>query len=255
MRRRRARRTATSTCCRSRSAGTTRDDGRCARSTTACSGSAFRESTSSTFTTSRGTRTAPSIASRFREAMEGAVPALTELRSEGAIAGFGLGVNEWEVCVEALAHADLDVLLLAGRYTLADQTALPQLLPLCVARNVRVVIGGSVQFRHSRQRREAARRARAVLQLSARAPRTSSPVSRRSRPYARRTRYRSRLRRCSFRSRIRRWPASRRACERLRSSTKTSRCRTARSPALSGAICAQKALIAVDSSAARRRTR
>jgi D-threo-aldose 1-dehydrogenase len=81
-------------------------------------------------------------ASRFREAMEGAVPALTKLRSEGVIAGFGLGVNEWEVCGEALAHTDLDVLLVAGRYTLADQTALPQLLPLCVARNVRVVIGG-----------------------------------------------------------------------------------------------------------------
>lgn len=80
--------------------------------------------------------------SRFREAMDGAVPALARLKSEGAIAGFGLGVNEWEVCVEALGHADLDVLLLAGRYTLADQTALPQLLPRCAARNVRVVIGG-----------------------------------------------------------------------------------------------------------------
>jgi D-threo-aldose 1-dehydrogenase len=80
--------------------------------------------------------------SRFREAMNGAVPALARLKSEGAIAGFGLGVNEWEVCIEALAHADLDVLLLAGRYTLADQTALPRLLPCCAARNVRVVIGG-----------------------------------------------------------------------------------------------------------------
>ena len=79
---------------------------------------------------------------RLREAMEGAVPALARLKSEGAIAGFGLGVNEWEVCVEALAHADLDVLLVAGRYTLADQTALPELLPLCIARNVKVVIGG-----------------------------------------------------------------------------------------------------------------
>lgn len=82
------------------------------------------------------------FASRFREAMDGAVPALARLRSEGTIAGFGLGVNEWEVCVEALEHADLDVLLVAGRYTLADQTALPELLPRCVASNVRVVIGG-----------------------------------------------------------------------------------------------------------------
>ena len=81
-------------------------------------------------------------AARFREAMDGAAPALARLKSEGAIAGFGLGVNEWEVCVEALQHADLDVLLVAGRYTLADQTALPELLPICSKRNVRVVIGG-----------------------------------------------------------------------------------------------------------------
>ena len=79
---------------------------------------------------------------RFREAMDGAVPALARLKAEGTIAGFGLGVNEWQVCVDALAHADLDVLLLAGRYTLLDQTALPELLPLCAQRGTRVVIGG-----------------------------------------------------------------------------------------------------------------
>jgi len=79
---------------------------------------------------------------RFREAMDGAVPALARLKAEGTIAGFGLGVNEWQVCADALAHADLDVLLLAGRYTLLDQTALPELLPLCVKRRTRVVVGG-----------------------------------------------------------------------------------------------------------------
>lgn len=57
------------------------------------------------------------------------------------MAGYGLGVNDWEVCAEALSHCDLDVLLLA-RCTLADQSALPQLLTLCVQRDVRVVIGG-----------------------------------------------------------------------------------------------------------------
>jgi len=78
---------------------------------------------------------------RFREAMEGAVPALAKLKAQGVIAGYGLGVNEWQVCVDALAHADLDVLLVAGRYTLLDQTALPELLPRCVARSTRVVAG------------------------------------------------------------------------------------------------------------------
>ncbi len=79
---------------------------------------------------------------RFREAMEGAVPALAGLKAEGAIAGFGLGVNDWRVCVDALAHADLDVVLVAGRYTLLDQSALPELLPLCARRGTRVVLGG-----------------------------------------------------------------------------------------------------------------
>ncbi|MEP6972077.1 MAG: aldo/keto reductase [Betaproteobacteria bacterium] len=82
------------------------------------------------------------FAQQFRVAMDGAMPALARLKAEGVIASYGLGVNEWEVCVEALAHCDLDVLLLAGRYTLADQSALPQLLPLCVQRQVRIVIGG-----------------------------------------------------------------------------------------------------------------
>jgi D-threo-aldose 1-dehydrogenase len=79
---------------------------------------------------------------RFREAMSGALPALARLKREGAVNGYGLGVNDWQVCVDALAQADLDVILLAGRYTLLDQSALPELLPRCIARGVRVVVGG-----------------------------------------------------------------------------------------------------------------
>jgi D-threo-aldose 1-dehydrogenase len=82
------------------------------------------------------------FSSQFRVAMDGAMRALARLRDEGSIAGFGLGVNEWEVCVEALPHCDMDVLLVAGRYTLADQTAQPVLLQQCQTRGVRVVIGG-----------------------------------------------------------------------------------------------------------------
>ena len=79
---------------------------------------------------------------RFEQAMQGAVLALTALRDRGAIGAFGLGVNDWRVCVEALARTDLDVILLAGRYTLLDQSALPELLPLCEKRGVAVVVGG-----------------------------------------------------------------------------------------------------------------
>jgi D-threo-aldose 1-dehydrogenase len=63
-------------------------------------------------------------------------------KADGAIAGYGLGVNDVEVCLDALTHADLDVILLAGRYTIADQTALTALLPACLARGTRIVLGG-----------------------------------------------------------------------------------------------------------------
>ena len=79
---------------------------------------------------------------RFREAMEGAYRALDRLRADGTIGAIGLGVNDWEVCRDALAHGDFDGFLLAGRYTLLDQSALTELLPACAKRGVKIVIGG-----------------------------------------------------------------------------------------------------------------
>jgi D-threo-aldose 1-dehydrogenase len=78
----------------------------------------------------------------FRDAMEGAIPALVRRKAEGAIAAFGLGVNDVQVCIDTLAVSDVDVILLAGRYTLADQSALAQLLPLCERRGVAIIAGG-----------------------------------------------------------------------------------------------------------------
>lgn len=79
---------------------------------------------------------------RFREAMEGAYRALAELKSAGTIEAIGLGVNKSRVCLDALRHGDFDGFLLAGRYTLIDQSALPELLPACLARGARVILGG-----------------------------------------------------------------------------------------------------------------
>jgi D-threo-aldose 1-dehydrogenase len=80
--------------------------------------------------------------SRFAEFMNGGYRAMSELRMSGAIGAIGIGVNETQVCEEALALADFDVVLLAGRYTLLEQGALDTFLPLCERRGVRVVIGG-----------------------------------------------------------------------------------------------------------------
>ena len=79
---------------------------------------------------------------RFREAMEGALPALDRLRSEGVIGAVGLGVNDAGVCLDALRHGGFDGFLLAGRYTLLDQSALAELLPACLEKKAAVILGG-----------------------------------------------------------------------------------------------------------------
>lgn len=80
-------------------------------------------------------------ARRMQEFLGGGLRAMRELRDSGAVRAIGLGVNEVAVCEEVLGHADLDVILLAGRYTLLEQSPQERLFPLCAARGVRVVAG------------------------------------------------------------------------------------------------------------------
>ncbi len=76
------------------------------------------------------------------EFLDGGYRALSELREQGLVDAFGLGVNEWEVCQYVAERVDIDVCLLAGRYTLLEQEALNSFLPLCVERGLGIVIGG-----------------------------------------------------------------------------------------------------------------
>jgi D-threo-aldose 1-dehydrogenase len=72
----------------------------------------------------------------------GGYKALLELKAAGLTRAIGLGVNEWQVCEDVLRYADLDVIMLAGRYTLLEQTALDSFLPLCERRGVSVLVAG-----------------------------------------------------------------------------------------------------------------
>jgi len=74
--------------------------------------------------------------------MDGCYKALARLRDEKAVTAIGVGVNEWEVCHEALKQRDFDCFLLAGRYTLLEQEALDAFLPLCEQRGAAVLVGG-----------------------------------------------------------------------------------------------------------------
>lgn len=78
----------------------------------------------------------------LRQVLDEALPQLRQLRQQGLIRHIGLGVNDVQVCLDVLAQADLDCLMLAGRYTLIDHSALAQLLPLCLQRGVRIALGG-----------------------------------------------------------------------------------------------------------------
>ncbi len=78
----------------------------------------------------------------LRQVVAEALPELRRMQAEGLVGNIGLGVNDVQVCLDVLAQADLDVLMLAGRYSLLDHSALADLLPLCTARGVRIALGG-----------------------------------------------------------------------------------------------------------------
>lgn len=82
------------------------------------------------------------IEQRFREAMTGAYVALERLRGEGVVAGIGIGINEAQMCVRFAQAGDFDVMLLAGRYSLLEQPALPEFLPLALRKGIGVLLGG-----------------------------------------------------------------------------------------------------------------
>jgi len=77
----------------------------------------------------------------FAQALSGGFRAMEELRDQGVVSAIGLGVNETEICAESLDHADLDVLMIAGRYTLLNPGG-AAFFEQCRNRGVGVVAAG-----------------------------------------------------------------------------------------------------------------
>ena len=82
------------------------------------------------------------IEARFKEAMDGAYRALDELRRAKVVRAIGVGVNESAMCVRFANAGDIDAVLLAGRYSLLEQPALADFLPLAEQKGIGVMLGG-----------------------------------------------------------------------------------------------------------------
>jgi len=78
----------------------------------------------------------------YDDALHGAYKALDHLRSEGVIRAVGAGMNQAEMLARFAREGNFDCFLLAGRYTLLDQIALDELLPICVERGIAIIAGG-----------------------------------------------------------------------------------------------------------------
>ena len=78
----------------------------------------------------------------FEKAIEQAFPTLIRMREEGLVTAIGAGMNQSEMLYEFARRVDVDCFLLAGRYTLLDQSASELLFPECENRGISIILGG-----------------------------------------------------------------------------------------------------------------
>jgi D-threo-aldose 1-dehydrogenase len=78
----------------------------------------------------------------YEEALKGAYRALDRLRTDGVIRAVGAGMNQAEMLTRFAREGNFDCFLLAGRYTLLDQVAMKELLPVCLEQGIAIIAGG-----------------------------------------------------------------------------------------------------------------
>jgi D-threo-aldose 1-dehydrogenase len=115
----------------------------------------------------------------WAEALNEGYPALEELRREGVVSAIGAGMNQAAMLADFVRNTDVDILMLAGRYTLLEQGALDELLPLCLEHGVVVVAAGvfnsgvlarddppdDAKYDYGEARRESVDRARRIAEI------------------------------------------------------------------------------------------
>ena len=78
----------------------------------------------------------------YGPALNEAFPILSDLRDQGIIKAIGAGMNQWEMLAQFAREADFDCFLIAGRYTLLDHSALHELMPICLEKDISLILGG-----------------------------------------------------------------------------------------------------------------
>ncbi len=76
----------------------------------------------------------------YKQAVKEAYPTLAELRSQGVIKAIGAGMSNIRLLVRLALEGDFDCFLLAERYTLLDQSALSEFLPLCLEKGISIIM-------------------------------------------------------------------------------------------------------------------
>jgi D-threo-aldose 1-dehydrogenase len=76
------------------------------------------------------------------EVIKNSYPVLDDLKSQGVIKGIGVGMNICSYATKAVKEMDLDVILIAGRYSLLDQSAQEVLFKECLKKQTGVLVGG-----------------------------------------------------------------------------------------------------------------
>jgi D-threo-aldose 1-dehydrogenase len=84
----------------------------------------------------------PDLPAEADQAIEQAYPALERMRSQGLIKGIGIGMNSTATPTRFIRETDIDMVLIAGRYTILDRSAEDELLPAAQAKGVDVIAAG-----------------------------------------------------------------------------------------------------------------
>ncbi len=79
---------------------------------------------------------------QYRAAMDGAYPALSQLRDEGVIGALGVGIGRIDMLERYAGDGDFDCFLVAGRYTLLDHAAAARLIATCSRKSISIMLGG-----------------------------------------------------------------------------------------------------------------